>query len=107
MAFKAILKLDDCNIMNVFHCSFHLSQMTDSTGKATSLPMGGTINVVVESDETTHLFEFMKHPTLTKNGYIIFFKNNNISPLKTLKFSNAICANYHETFSYVGSSPMQ
>jgi hypothetical protein len=107
MAFKAILKLDDCNQMNVFHCTYHVAQMTDTTGKATSLPVGGTVNVVVESDETTHLFDFVKHPTLKKNGSIVFFKNNSISPLKTLKFIDAICVGYHETFSQLGSQPMQ
>jgi len=93
--------------MNVLHCGFRFTQVTDATGKPTAIPQGGTINLIVESSGGTELFDWMISPTQTKNGTITFFRRDTNSKLKTLEFSEGHCVDYYETFDHVGDHPMQ
>jgi hypothetical protein len=106
MSFIAKLKIDG-EEMNVLHCGFRFTQVTDTTGKPTAIPQGGTINLVVESGGSTDLFDWMISPTQTKSGIITFFRRDTMSKLKTLEFTDAHCVDYYETFDHVGDSPMQ
>jgi hypothetical protein len=99
MSFIAKLNLDG-EEMNVLHCGFRFSQGTDATGKPVAIPRGGAIQLTVESDANTELFE-------TKSGSIVFFKRDNMNKLKKLEFLDAHCIDYYETFDHVGTSPMQ
>jgi Hemolysin coregulated protein Hcp (TssD) len=106
MSFIARLKIDGEEI-NVLHCGFRFTQVTDSTGKPTAIPQGGNINLVVESSGGTELFDWMISPTQTKSGTITFFRRDTSSKLKTLEFTDAHCVDYYETFDHTGDNPMQ
>ena len=106
MSFIAKLKMDG-EEMNVLHCGFRFTQVTDATGKPTSIPQGGSINLVVESSGSTDLFDWMISPTQTKSGTITFFRRDSNSKLKTLEFGDAHCVDYYETFDHIGDHPMQ
>jgi hypothetical protein len=106
MSFIAKLKLDG-EEMNVLHCGFRFSQVTDATGKPTAIPKGGTIDLLVESTGSTDLFDWMISPTQTKNGVITFYRRDTKSKLKTLEFTDAHCVDYYETFDHVGDNPMR
>ena len=106
MSFIAKLKIDG-EEMNVLHCGFRFTQVTDATGKPTAIPQGGNINLVVESSGGTELFDWMISPTQTKNGTITFFRRDTNSKLKTLEFTDGHCVDYYETFDHVGDHPMQ
>lgn len=106
MSFIAKLNLDGKD-MNVLHCGFRFSQGTDATGKPVAIPRGGAIQLTVESDANTDLFDWMVNATQTKSGSITFFKRDNMSKLKKLEFVDAHCIDYYETFDHVGTSPMQ
>ena len=106
MSFKAKLTIDEEDI-NVLHCGYRFSQLTDATGKPTAIPQGGTINLVVESDGATDLFDWMISPTQTKSGVITFLRRDEKSKLKTLRFTDAHCVDYYETFDHVSDEPMQ
>ena len=106
MSFIAKLKLEG-EEMNVLHCSFRFTQMTDATGKPTAIPQGGSINLVVETDGSTDLFDWMISPTQTKKGTITFYRRDNMSKLKTLDFEDALCVDYYEVFDHIGDNPMQ
>jgi Hemolysin coregulated protein Hcp (TssD) len=106
MSFIAKLKIDG-EEMNVLHCGFRFSQVTDATGKPTAIPQGGTINLIVESSGGTDLFDWMISPTQTKSGTVTFFRRDTSSKLKTLEFADAHCVDYYETFDHVGDHPMQ
>ena len=43
--------------MNVLHCGFRFTQMTDATGKPTAIPQGGSISLLVEGTGSTDLFD--------------------------------------------------
>lgn len=106
MSFIAKLRLDGEDI-NVLHCGFRFTQMTDTTGKPTSKPQGGNINLLLESSGSTDLFDWMISPTQMKNGTITFYRRDTMSKLKTLEFSDAVCIDYYETFDHAGITPMQ
>jgi hypothetical protein len=106
MSFLSKLKLEDEEI-NVLHCGFRLIQVTDHSGKPDALPQGGTINLLVESNGSNILFDWMISPVQTKNGSITFFRRDNMSKLKLLEFTDAHCVDYYETFDHQGETPMQ
>lgn len=54
MSFVAKLNIEG-EEMNVLNCGFRFTQVTDATGKPTSIPQGGTITLVLESDGDTSL----------------------------------------------------
>jgi hypothetical protein len=106
MSFIAKLHLDGEEV-NVLHCGFRLTQMTDATGKHTAVPQGGSINLLLESTSSSDLFDWMVNPTQTKSGDITFYRRDTLSKLKTLEFTDAHCVDYYETFDHVGDNPLQ
>lgn len=106
MSFVAKLKIEG-EEMNVLNCGFRFTQITDASGKPTSIPQGGTVNLVIESDADTNLFDWMISPTQTKSGTVTFFRRDNMSKLKVLEFADAHCVDYYETFDHQGDHPMQ
>lgn len=106
MSFIAKLSLEG-EEMNVLHCGFRFTQMTDATGKPTAIPQGGHINLLLESDGSSDLFDWMISPTQTKNGTVTFYRRDTMSKLKTLEFTDAHCVDYYETFDHTGDMPMQ
>ena len=106
MSFIAKMSIDGEEI-NVLHCSFRFTQVTDANGRPVALPQSGAIKVVLESSSGTDLFDWMVHATQTKSGTITFFRRDNMSKLKTLEFSDAHCVDYYETFDHIGDNPMQ
>ena len=99
MSFVAKLNIEG-EEMNVLNCGFRFTQVTDATGKPTSIPQGGTITLVLESDGDTSLFDWMISPTQTKKGTVTFYRRDNMSKLKILEFADAHCVDYYETFDH-------
>ena len=106
MSFLAKIFVDDSE-WRLLHVDFRLSQMTDSQGKPSSVPSGGSIALTLESTNENDLFEWMIQPTMTKSGKIVFYKRDNMSALKTLEFKDAACVEYHEFFQHNTETPMQ
>ena len=106
MSFSAKLTLNSEEI-NVLQCGYRFSQVTDNTGRPSAIPRGGTINLVVESNGTTNLFDWMISPTQVKSGSVTFFRRDSMSKLKDLSFSDAYCVDYYEVYNHLGDHPMQ
>lgn len=106
MSFITRITVDD-EEMNVLHCSFHFSKATDATGRPIAVPQGGSINLLIESNGSTVLFDWMISATQTKNGTITFYRRDSMSRLKTLQFTEAHCIEYQETYDHEGNHPMQ
>jgi hypothetical protein len=107
MSFIAKLQLQNEDEINVLQCGFRFKQGIDVTGKPTTMPQGGIINLVLESNGSTELFDWMISPVHMKSGTITFFRYDTMSRLKTLLFENAHCVEYFETFHHLGEHPMQ
>jgi len=106
MSFLAKLTIDG-EEANILYCGFRFSQVTDTTGRPSSVPQGGTVNLTVESTGKVDLFDWMISPTQKKSGTITFYRRDTMSKLKTLEFGDAHCVDYYETFDHTGDNPMQ
>ena len=107
MSFIAKLQLQNEDEINVLQCGFRFRQGTDDTGKPTTVPQGGTINLILESNGNTELFDWMISPVHIKSGKITFFRYDTMSRMKVLEFENAHCVEYYESFDHEGEYPMQ
>lgn len=105
MSFKATLQLDGKE-HTVLDCTFSFSQGIDHSGKPTAKPKGGVITLTIESNSETELFDWMISSSQTKSGTIIFYRRDALSKMKELKFTDAYCVDYRETFRADGENPM-
>ncbi|RBL92748.1 MULTISPECIES: type VI secretion system tube protein TssD [Chitinophaga] len=106
MSFKATMLLEG-EEMNVLECHFTFSQPTDHSGKPSHKPRGGTVIIIIESNGSTRLFDWMISNTSTKSGVITFLRRDALSRMKELRFSDAYCVRYTEYFNASGAHPMQ
>ena len=106
MSFLSQLTIDD-DTMTVLRCSFAFEQGSDVTGRPSQRPRGGKINILLESTNKTDFLEWMISNDMTKDGEVIFYKRDNMSSLKTVKFTDAYCLSYQEDFNAVGSEPLR
>ena len=97
MQAELLLKGSDKGI-KVLDLDYGFTQYTDETGKPSGYPTGGTINLVVESTEDTQIIDWMIDPKAMKNGKIEI----HLKKKKIIKFENAYCIQYHESFSHMG-----
>lgn len=106
MSFLSQLTIDD-DTMNVLSCSFSFEQGADTTGKPSQRPRGGQITILIESTNKTDFLEWVISPNMTKDGEVIFYKRDNMSSLKTIKFKKAYCLQYQEDFDAVSNEPLK
>jgi hypothetical protein len=105
MAFKAILKIDG-EELRVLHSSFSISRSVDFNGRPSSEPQGGTVNIELESTDSTAFVEWIINPYMMKSGSIVFYKRDDKATLKEVKFEDAYLISYGETFTNTGANPM-
>ena len=105
MSFKAKFKAGNIE-QNVLDCSYNLHQEVDQTGRPSSITRGGIINLVIESNEKTDLFEWMCNNFERKDGSVVFLKRDSDATMKELKFKEGYLIGYSETFTSSTDSPM-
>jgi len=106
MSFQAKLTIDG-EEYNILDCSFSFRQDTDVNGRPLAKPQGGRVNLLIESTSKTDFLDWMISAKQTKNGEIVFYRRDNISSLKTIKFKGAYCIDYTEQFNAHDSSPLK
>jgi len=81
-----------------FKMSFN--QTTDVEGQVTSLPRGGKITMRLKAlnDGNSDLLHWMTDKKLALNGNIVFKNTTNDKVMKTIKFQDAYCVNYLESW---------
>ena len=105
MSFKAKFKAGNIE-QNVLSCSYNLHQEVDYTGRPSSITRGGIINLVVESNEKTDLFEWMCNNFERKDGSVVFLKRDSDATMKELKFKEGYLIGYSEDFTASTNAPM-
>ena len=105
MAFRATLNLEGKEV-RILGCNYALQQDIDATGRPSSEVRGGTIQFEVESTDDTSFFEWMIDSWALKSGDITFYKRDEQSKLKELKFEDAYIISYAENFDSLGDNPM-
>jgi hypothetical protein len=87
----------------IFECDFEFTQDTDDTGRPSSNPGGGKINLTldVHDDSDFMLHEWMKDTNMVKDGKLALTVNaNNVEKKKTVKFKDAYCIYLYEYFNF-------
>lgn len=105
MSFKAKFKVGGKEY-NVLNCSYDLSQEVDATGRPSSINRGGRINLIVESNGETDLFEWQCSSFERKDGSIEFTKRDTEATLKKLNFTEGYLIKYKEQFDSTGTNPL-
>jgi type VI protein secretion system component Hcp len=97
----------DGDDMTVLYCNYRITQHIDESGRPASIPVGGLINITVESTSSTSLYDWMIDPTQVKSGTITFYRRDAMSQLKTVSFTDAYCIEFNEEYSHKGEHPLQ
>jgi Hemolysin coregulated protein Hcp (TssD) len=103
-SFKATFKLDG-NEYDVISCVYSFGQATDEKGRPASDVQGGNISVQF-SEDGTGVIGWMIDPYAKKSGSIVFNKPDQASTLKEVKFEDAYCVGYSESFNANSASAM-
>src|SRR5512137_1566178 len=105
MSFKAIFKVDGKEY-NVLSCNYRLHQDYDVTGRPSSVARGGVVDLILESTDSSKLFEWMCDSYMKKDATITFNKRDEDSKLKELEIKEAYMVGYHESFDSIGTGAM-
>jgi Hemolysin coregulated protein Hcp (TssD) len=105
MSFKSKLKVGGKEL-NILDASYDLYQEVDASGRPSSVTRGGTITITVESTGDSFFFEWVCNNFERKDGSVVFIKRDTDATLKELKFKEAYCVKYKETFDSTGTQPL-
>ncbi len=105
MSFKATLKVEGGEF-DVLSCNFSFGQATDEKGKPASNVQGGSIFVQIVTSDDTSLLGWMIDPYKKTSGSIVFNKTDEDATLKEVKFEDAYCVGYSESFNATSASSM-
>jgi hypothetical protein len=105
MSFKAVFKVDGKDY-NVLSCNYSMRQDYDVTGRPSSVARGGVVNLVVESTDSSKLFEWMCDSYMKKDATITFNKREENAKLKELEIKEAYMVGYQESFDSIGNGAM-
>lgn len=104
--FKAVLKIEGTEFP-VLKCHYVLDRDTDQKGRPATDVRGGKITIQIESSQNTLFYDWIINAFAQKSGEIEFWKRNDPSPAKVLKFEEAYMVEYGEDFDVVGSNKEQ
>jgi hypothetical protein len=94
----------------VLHADYEMSEHIDAQHKPAGKPLHGLINLTVEaSRKTKKLLDWMKSTGSggEQTGSIIFYRHDNMSAMRTIKFGKAHCIGYKEMFDSTNEHPMK
>lgn len=106
MAFRADLELDEMKFRVIeFTYNFH-SPRDVASGQASGRLVAGTLTFEVEVAAVNDLWLYMITNKLAAKGKIVFKKNDEDSPMRTISFTRAFVVDLTENFSAIGGQPM-
>jgi Hemolysin coregulated protein Hcp (TssD) len=104
--FNATLKIEGKEF-NVMTCHYVLDRDTDLSGRPSTDVRGGKVTIQIESSQDTMFFDWAINAYAQKDGEVEFFKRNDPSPAKVLKFEECYMVEYGEDFDVVGGNKEQ
>ncbi len=84
--------------------SLEISQAVDSVGRPSSSTKGGKIRLEMDSVDDDTITDWMVNAHKKLNGKVVFYKIDEASKLKELKFEDAYCVEMLEKFDGTSSS---
>ena len=106
MAFRTKLLLADREY-DAISCNYSFKRDIDEKGRPTSSVYGGTIKVVVESNDDTNIAARLMEQNKPISGSATFHRGNEPSVMKKLSWENGYITNFSETFDLTSEKPMQ
>lgn len=106
MSFKATLSLGGKNY-DVLACSFAFRRDVDFKGRPSSGIYGGSLDLTVESTESTAILETMiNSPHKPLSGTVTLKKTDEDAKLKEIKFEGGYIIQYSEQINSFGGDAM-
>ena len=106
MAFRADLEIDEMKFRVLeFTYNFH-SPRDAASGQATGRLVAGTLTFEVEITAVNDLWLYMTTNRAAEKGKVVFKKNDEDSPMRTISFEKANVVDLTEHFSAIGGQPM-
>lgn len=106
MAFKATIHVDGTPYTIVDY-SLSGGQKTGVSKKPAGRPMVEHIALSVEATSNVQLWHWFVSPESQYSGKIVFYQDTLLSsPMRTVKFKNAFCVDYDESYKNAGNVPM-
>ncbi|WP_010522588.1 type VI secretion system tube protein TssD [Aquimarina agarivorans] len=87
--------------------AFGFSQRTGTNNKPAGVPMGGEIQVTVESSKDVTMLDWTVHNNMQKDGRIVIMGRDNASIDFKLEFANAYATMADYSYNSQSSEPMQ
>ena len=96
-SFEAILEIEGFRF-RLLHCTYAVSQATDSRGRAASKVRHSAVQLVLDVPETDVLLTWATDPHKRLAAHIVFLSAATASTLETLSLKAAYCVGYQEQF---------
>ena len=106
MAFRTKLEFEGTEY-DVLQCDYSFQRDVDMKGRPSSNVYGGVINLEVESTEDTLIVAQMVNQFKPNKGTVTFYKGDEESKMKELKWENGYVISYTEALDIVGREPMK
>ena len=106
MAFKAKVKLADSEY-NALSCDYSFRRDVDMKGRPSSNVYGGTIRVLVESNDDTNIVAQLINQFESVTGSVTFYKGLESASMKELTWENGNVIKYYEVFDVSGKEAMK
>jgi hypothetical protein len=97
-SFSARFKFDGKEF-EVLSCNYSFNQLTDDKGRPASDVRAGHISLTLSAAEDQKLLDWMADPDKQGKGSIVFYKIDQASTLKEVKFEEAYCVGFSEHFT--------
>src|SRR5437870_11549216 len=97
-SFTARLKFDGSEF-EVLTCTYSFNQLTDDKGRPASDVRAGHITISLWAADDEKILDWMADPDKQGKGSVVFYKIDQASTLKELKFEEAYCVRFEESFT--------
>ncbi len=104
--FSAKFKIEG-NEYRVLKFQYELDRDIDQTGRPAGDVRGGTVSLTIESSQETMFWDWMIDAYARKDGEIEFYKRDEPTPAKVVKFTEAYMISYGEKFDVTGGEKDQ
>ncbi|MBK8566763.1 MAG: phage tail protein [Saprospiraceae bacterium] len=104
--FNAKLKIEGKEFA-ILKCHYVLDRDTDLSGRPSTDIRAGKVTMQIESSSDTMFYDWVINAYAQKDGEIEFYKRNDPTPAKVLKFEEAYMVDYGEDFDVVGGNKEQ
>lgn len=106
MAFKAKLQLEDSEY-DALSCDYSFRRDVDLKGRPDSNVYGGTIRLLIESNDDTNIVARLMNQFKPVLGSVTFHKGIDAAPMKELSWENGHIIKYNELFDATSKEPMK